>query len=197
MTGHDDSTINNVMAIIIIIIIIKRCAPTVRTLLLPPRRRSAASLDGGLETTPEPLPAGAQARRDGGRPAPRGVAGGGCGLGVAEAAGGGAVDAVVAADRSRQPLADHVALDVVERRAGAHRDQGIVQRQRLCNSACCRRDFNRWSQNFSESPHRRVAPKLPLFLEVSGTPPNTWLPGPTEVHTPNGISVVSAVLARF
>jgi len=166
--GHDGSTINNVMAIIIIIII-KRCAPTVRT-LLPPRRRSAASLDGGLETTPEPLPAGAQARRDGGRPAPRGVAGGGGGLGVAEAAGGGAVDAVVAADRSRQPLADHVALDVVERRAGAHRDQGIVQRQRLCNSACCRRDFNRWSQNFSESPHRRVAPKLPFFPRVIRDP---------------------------
>jgi len=37
--------------------------------------------------------------------------------------------------------------------------------------------------------------KLPLPMGGSGTPSNTWFPGPTQVINPNGISISSAILA--
>ena len=50
--------------------------------------------------------------------------------------------------------------------------------------------------------HRRaVAGKRPLqnsfSLGRSATPSNTWFIGPTRVHTPNGTSISSSVLAQL
>jgi len=37
--------------------------------------------------------------------------------------------------------------------------------------------------------------KLPLLTGASGPACNTWFPGPTRVHNPNGIWIGSAVFA--
>ena len=42
-------------------------------------------------------------------------------------------------------------------------------------------------------PGNAPFPNLPLPLGKSGTPPNTWFPGPTSVHIPNSMSIGSSV----
>ena len=39
--------------------------------------------------------------------------------------------------------------------------------------------------------------KLPLPMEGSGPPSNTWFLGPTRVLNPNGISIGAALFAGF
>ena len=51
-------------------------------------------------------------------------------------------------------------------------------------------------REFRPMPHRRGAPKLYLPLWGSG-PHNTWFLGLTQVHSPNGISIGSFVLAQL
>jgi len=44
---------------------------------------------------------------------------------------------------------------------------------------------------------RRFPRKIDPFHGGIWTPSNTWFPGPTRVHNPNGISIGSAVFARL
>jgi len=51
---------------------------------------------------------------------------------------------------------------------------------------------------FDKRPHRRGAPQNYPFPSGGCVPPsNTWFLGTIRVHTPNGISIGSAVLAQL